>query len=183
MASMTTQTAPSSSVPRPLKFDVFLSFYGGDTREGFTDHLYAGLKQKGIMVFRDDKKLERGTYIGPALMKAIEESNYAIIVLSRNYAFSRWCLIELAKIVECMKETRLTALPVFYNVDPSHVRNQTETFAEAFAEHERDPKINIEDLQTWRAAFKTVGNLSGWHVHQRYHLCYVYLREMTILFK
>ena len=166
----TDQTAPSSSsssssVPR-WKHDVFLSFYGGDTRRSFTDHLYVALKQKGIIAFRDDEKLERGTYIAPELMKAVEESKYAITVLSRNYAFSRWCLTELAKIVECMKETGLTVLPVFYHVDPSHVRNQTGTFAEAFAKHEKDPELKM-DVQMWRAAFKNVGNLSGWHVQER----------------
>ncbi|KAF3951540.1 hypothetical protein CMV_022824 [Castanea mollissima] len=158
---MATQTASSST----WKYDVFLSFCGVDTRKNFTDHLYTALKQKGIVTFRDDEKLERGKYISTELLKAIEESKYAIIVLSRNYASSRWCLIELAKIVECMKDTGLIVLPVFYHVDPSHVRNQTETLAEAFAKHEKDPKINIKDVQAWKDALKEVGNISGWHVN------------------
>ena len=100
-------------------------------------------------------------------MKAIEESKYAIIVLSTNYAFSRWCLIELAKIVECMKETKLTVLPVFYHVDPSDVRNQMGTLAQAFERHEEDPKVNKDDIQAWKAALKEVGNISGWHLYDR----------------
>nr|XP_023923960.1 TMV resistance protein N-like [Quercus suber] len=158
---MATQTASSST----WKYDVFLSFCGVDTRKNFTDHLYAALKQKGIVTFRDDEKLERGKYISTELLKAIEESKYAIIVLSRNYASSRWCLIELAKIVECMKVNGLIVLPVFYHVDPSHVRNQTGTLSEAFAKHEKDPKINIKDVQAWKDALKEVGNISGWHVN------------------
>lgn len=154
------------------KFDVFLSFCGVDTRKNFIDHLYTALKQKGIITFRDDEKLERGKYISQELLKAIERSKYAIIVLSENYASSRWCLIELAKIVECMKETRLTVLPVFYHVDPSHVRNQTGALLEAFAKHQKDPKVNLEDVQEWKAALKEVGNISGWHVNDRYHLSF-----------
>ncbi|XP_030943787.1 TMV resistance protein N-like [Quercus lobata] len=146
------------------KFDVFLSFCGVDTRKNFIDHLYTALKQKGIITFRDDEKLERGKYISQELLKAIERSKYAIIVLSENYASSRWCLIELAKIVECMKETKLTVLPVFYHVDPSHVRNQTGALLEAFAKHQKDPKVSLEDVQEWKAALKEVGNISGWHV-------------------
>ena len=80
---------------------------------------------------------------------------------------------ELVKIVECMKQNKLTILPVFYNVNPSDVRNQMgilatrdQTFAEAFAKHERDPGVKIEDLQAWKAALKEVGNISGWHVQQ-----------------
>ena len=128
----------SSYFPVRIKVSttVFLSFCGVDTRKNFTDHLYTALKQKGIITFRDDEKLEWGKYISPELLKAIEESKYAIIVLSTNYAFSRWCLIELAKIVECMKKIKLTVLPVFYHVDPSDIRNQRDTLAEAFAKHE-----------------------------------------------
>uniref|UniRef100_A0A2N9GMR3 TIR domain-containing protein n=1 Tax=Fagus sylvatica TaxID=28930 RepID=A0A2N9GMR3_FAGSY len=163
---MATQTASSSS--SSWKYDVFLSFCGVDTRKNFTDHLYTALKEKGIVTFRDDEKLERGKTISLELLKAIEESKYAIIVLSSNYASSRWCLIELAKIVGCLKENRLTVLPVFHYVDPSDVRNQTGTLIEAFARHEKDPKINIQDVQEWKAALKEVGNISGWHLHDRH---------------
>jgi hypothetical protein len=132
MASLSIQRASSSSSSTPRwRYDVFLSFYGEDTRNSFIDHLYATLKKKGIFVFRDNEKLERGKYVSDELLKAIQESMYAIIIISQNYAFSRWCLIELAQIVECMKDTGLTILPIFYHVDPSHVRKQTGSFTEA----------------------------------------------------
>ena len=169
MATQATSTSPSStsssysssSCPR-WKYDAFLSFCGVDTRKNFTDHLYTALKQKGIITFRDDEKLERGKYISSELLKAIEESKYAIVVLSTNYAFSRWCLI-----VECIEETKSTVLPILYHVDPSDVRNQTGALAEAFEKHEKDPKINKEDVQAWKAALKEVGNISGWDLHDR----------------
>ena len=170
---METQTASSSSSPIHWKYDVFLSFRGEDTRHNFTDHLYEAFKQKGILTFRDSEKLELGESISPKLLKAIEESQFAVVILSTNYAFSKWCLAELVKIVECMKQNMLTILPVFYHVNPSDVRNQMgilatrdQTFAEAFAEHERNPRVKIEDLQAWKAALKEVGNISGWHVQQ-----------------
>jgi hypothetical protein len=133
----------------------------------FPDHLHAALKQKGILVFRDDEKLERGKYVSDELLKAIQESKYAIVVISQNYAFSRWCLIELAKIVECIRDTGLTVLPIFYHVDPSHVRNQTDIFAKAFASHEKYLKAHVEMMQKWRAALSQVGSISGWHVDDR----------------
>jgi hypothetical protein len=156
----------SPSTP-PYRYDAFLSFYGEDTRKSFTDHLHAALKHKGINVFRDDEKLERGKYISDELLKAIQESMYAIVVISENYAFSRWCLFELTQIIECMRDMRLTVLPIFYHVDPSHIRNQTETFAEAFASHEKDTEVHIDMIQKWRAALIKVGKISGWHVHDR----------------
>ncbi|XP_040995190.1 TMV resistance protein N-like [Juglans microcarpa x Juglans regia] len=170
MAFMTTdQTAlpSSSSSPTRWKYDVFLSFHGEDTRKSFTAHMYAALEQRGIYTFRDDERLERGNYISLELLKAIKESKYAIIVFSMNYAFSKWCLIELAKIVECMKENRLAVFTVFYHVDPSQVRNQKGTFAKAFVKHGKDPDIDIKRIQTWRAALEEVGNIAGWHLHDR----------------
>ena len=164
--SSNSSSSSSSSCSR-CNYDVFLSFCGVDTCKNFTDHLYNALKQKGIITFRDDEKLERGKYISPELLKAIELSEYAIIVLLTNYAFSRWCLIELAKIVDCMKKTKLTVLPIFYHVDPSDVRNQRGIFVETFAKYEEDTRVNIEDVQVWKAALKDLGHISGWHLHDR----------------
>ena len=122
----------SSSSTLRWKYDVFLSFRGEDTRTSFTDHLYDALKRKGVLTFRDDEKLERGKSISQELLNAIEESRFAIIIFSRNFASSTWCLNELEKIVRSVKETGLTILPVFYDVDASDVRNQTGPFQNAF---------------------------------------------------
>ncbi|KAF5468029.1 hypothetical protein F2P56_012222 [Juglans regia] len=164
MASLTTQTSPSSSTH---EWGVFLSFHGRDTRQRITAHLYKALEQRSISTFRDDKELERGRYISPELLNAIENSMYAVVVLSPYYAFSRWCLTELTKIVECMEKKGLILLPVFYQVDPFDVRNQKGTFTEAFVKHENDPKIVGDDLQSWKSALSKVGNISGWDLRDR----------------
>ena len=158
----------SSSFKR-WKFDVFLSFRGEETRKTFTDHLYTGLKQKGISVFRDDEKLKQGTFIAPELLKAIEEARFAVVILSRDYASSKWCLIELTKIVECMEITGLVVLPVFHYVDPSDVRNHRGTFGEAFSKHEESFKDdNIGYVQMWKAALTKVADLAGWDLKDKY---------------
>ena len=172
MASMSTQgtssSSSSSSTPTPQwKFDVFLNFRGVDTRKGFTDHLYNALQLNGIFTFKDEEKLERGRPISSELLKAIEESRFAIVIFSRNYASSTWCLDELTKIVRCMKEMEMTVLPVFYDVDPSDVRKQIGTFEKAFAEHAECFKENIEKVKTWREALREVANISGWHLQDR----------------
>ncbi|KAL6210067.1 hypothetical protein ACLB2K_021005 [Fragaria x ananassa] len=171
---MTTQTdiasSSSSSPPPPIPrwiYDVFLSFRGTDTRNGFTDFLYNTLKQKGINTFRDNEELERGKEIAPELLKAIEESRYTIVVLSENYADSSWCLDEVAKVVECMKLMGQTVVPVFYHVDPFEVRRQKGSFEKAFAKHEIRFKDNPEKVKRWRSALTDVANLSGWHLKDR----------------
>ena len=160
-------SSPSSSSTSQRKYEVFISFRGKDTRRGFTDHLYAALQRSGISTFRDNEKLEKGKSIAPKLLKAIEDSRFAIVILSRNYASSTWCLDELAKIIRCMKENEMTVLPIFYKVDPSDVRYQKGTFSQAFAKHEKRLKGNTEKVQMWRAALSEVANLSGWHSQDR----------------
>ncbi|KAK9070931.1 hypothetical protein SSX86_009499 [Deinandra increscens subsp. villosa] len=130
----------TTSTSSGFSYDVFLSFRGEDTRHTFTDHLYAALKQAAIRTFRDDDAMDRGKLLDPELKKAIHESAISIIVFSRNYASSKWCLDEVLTIIE--EQERLSSkhevVPVFYHVEPSDVRNQTGSFEKAFEKPEAE---------------------------------------------
>ena len=147
-------------------FEVFLSFKGEDTRLGFTGYLYQALDRNGIKTFVDDK-LRRGENISEEFLKIIENSMISIVVFSENYAFSTWCLDELVKIIECKKNDKMEVRPVFYNVNPSDVRNQKGKFGEALAKHEEKFKDN-KKIQRWREALHEAANTSGWHYNQWY---------------
>ena len=131
-------------------FDVFVSFRGEDTRTNFTDHLFAALKRKEIRAYRDDYDLERGETIWKELDKAIERSRVAVIVFSKNYACSKWCLKELVKIMECRIKLTQKVLPVFYHVSPSEVRAAKSL-----------PKGHGNELKTWRSALTDAANVAG----------------------
>ena len=165
MALMGMETASSSfpsSTTERWKYDVFLSFRGEDTRNNFMDHLFTALTKKGINTFKDDEKLEKGKSISLELLKAIEESRFAIVILSKDYTSSTWCLDELANIIACKKDIKMAILPVFHYVDPSDVRKQMETLAQAFVKHEeKEEKTRVDK---WRDALRQVGNLAGWHL-------------------
>ena len=66
------------------------------------------------------------------------------------------------KIMECREKMGRIVLPIFYDVDPSVVRKQTRTYAQAFDEHEIRFQENIEKVHTWRVALKDIANLSRW---------------------
>ena len=117
-----------------------------------------------IKAYRDDEGIEQGTFIAPELMKTIKESKFAIVVVSKNYAYSGWCLNELAQIVACIEETGLKVIPIFYHVDSSNVRQQNGTFALAFAKHEEDSIVKSEKIQTWKDALKCVSYIAGFVV-------------------
>ncbi|KAM5551048.1 disease resistance protein RPV1-like [Rosa sericea] len=145
--------------PSRCRYHAFLSFRGEDTRKGFCDHLYTALESAGIHTFRDDDEIEGGAEIAVELQNAIQESQVSIIVFSENYASSRWCLNELADIMERRRKDGHMVLPVFYKVDPSNVRHQTGSFREAFAKHEE--RFQEEMVRKWRRSLKDAADLSG----------------------
>ena len=134
--------APSLSTPiLTYENEVFISFHVEDTRTRFTSHLFAALERKRIRVYRRE-------FIQAELMKAIETSRIAVVVFSKNYATSNWCLGELVKIMKCRRVLNQTVLPIFYDVFPSDV-------TKAILNGPED-KVNI-----WDATLKDVANLAG----------------------
>ncbi|KAI3496233.1 hypothetical protein L1887_38588 [Cichorium endivia] len=148
--------ASASSSASPLRHDVFISFRG-DTRYNFTDHLYNDLVRVGLDTFRDNN-IDRGEILKPEIERAIKESKASIVVLSKNYANSRWCLDELALILEQRRRFNHFVLPVFYHVDPSHVRKQTKSFA---IEVDDRAEWTEDNVNRWKAALTEVANLTG----------------------
>ncbi|XP_044475404.1 TMV resistance protein N-like isoform X2 [Mangifera indica] len=157
-------SSPSSS----WIHDVFISFRGEDTRKNFTDHLYTALTWKGINVFKDDIELEIGKPISSELLNAIEKSRISIVVFSRNYVSSTWCLDELVKIVECKNSLGQMVIPIFYDVDPLVELEQMGYFEEAFCNQEEAFRDNLQQVQKWRSALMEVINLSGWDSKDRH---------------
>ncbi|KAL3739935.1 hypothetical protein ACJRO7_021243 [Eucalyptus globulus] len=154
---------PSTLLSAPTRncYDVFLSFRGLDTRKGFTDHLYIGLVDAGIHTFRDDNELHHGKEIGPNLFGAIKNSKILIPILSVNYGSSKWCLDELVQIMECKNNNKgCLVLPIFYKVEPTHVRHQIGNFGEAF--HTCGRHFNLMILEKWKQALIKVSSLKGW---------------------
>ncbi|KAM7478686.1 hypothetical protein LguiA_026899 [Lonicera macranthoides] len=100
------------------------------------------------------------------LMQRKENSAYP------NYASSKWCLDEVAMIFEWSNSSSgHEVLPVFYDEDPSDVRNQTGSIGEAFARYEEkliDGKTNdekkkelMEKVKVWKLALREIANLTG----------------------
>ncbi|XP_050237172.1 disease resistance protein RPV1-like [Mercurialis annua] len=164
------EASPSASL---CSYDVFLSFRGEDTRRNFTDHLYTALIQAGVHAFRDDNDLERGQNIESEITKAMQESRISIVVLSKNYASSRWCLAELVIVMERRRTVGHIVIPVFYDVDPSHVSELSGSFAEAFAVHEKCFKEEMEKLEGWKAALREVADLGGFVLEDRYEAQFI----------
>ncbi|GMP39630.1 hypothetical protein CsSME_00010387 [Camellia sinensis var. sinensis] len=101
--------------------------------------------------------------------QATHESKISIIVLSKDFALSEWCLDELLKILQRRKAVGHKILPIFYKVNPSEVQMQMGSFAEAFANHEEQFMVEtderkkewMEKVERWKVALKEVANVKG----------------------
>ncbi|KAH9726909.1 ADP-ribosyl cyclase/cyclic ADP-ribose hydrolase [Citrus sinensis] len=143
-------------------YEVFLNFRGEDTRKSFTCHLYDNLyERKNMKTFIDDEELRRGDEISPALLNAIQGSKISVVIFSKDYASSKWCLNELVKILECKNTNGQIIIPVFYGVSPSDVRHQTGIFGHGFDKLEQQFKEKPEMVQKWRDALTETSHLAG----------------------
>jgi hypothetical protein len=152
-----------------FNYDVFFSFRGPDTRLGFTGNLYSALKQRGIHCFFDAVEIQKGDKITPSLVNAIQKSKIAIIVLSKTYAFSSFCLDELCTIVDCFDAKKgQVILPVFFNVEPSDVRYCTGSYSEGLA-YLRE-WFDEKKLEKWRTTLNEVSHIVGYPFKNGYTL-------------
>ncbi|PWA89339.1 toll/interleukin-1 receptor (TIR) domain-containing protein [Artemisia annua] len=144
-----TEEASSSTID--YVYDVFLSFRGADTRNSFTNHLHKALEDANIKTFLDDTEIETGLYLKPELESAIRASRASIIVLSKNYASSTWCLNELVLILEQHRDFKQIVIPIFYHVEPTDVRKQQNSFEDAMAGHKQkmEAETNAEKKNEW----------------------------------
>ncbi|KAG2251870.1 hypothetical protein Bca52824_082006 [Brassica carinata] len=134
----------ASSSHRIRKYHVFPSFHGPDVRRKFLSHLHYHFASKGITVFKD-QEIVRGQTIGPELKQAIRESRISMVVLSKNYASSSWCLDELVEILECKEACG----------------QMSGDFGRAFG---RTCEIQTEEVkQIWSKALTDVAEIAGVH--------------------
>ena len=157
--------SPRAAVPPLNQYDVFISFNGRDTRNGFTSHLHSALCRNQIETFID-YRIEKGGEIWEELVQAIHDSMVFLVIFSEHYASSKWCLRELAEIMERKNMHKgHHVIPVFYKIEPTHVRKQTGSYHIAFAEYER--YLDHRLVHQWKTALFEAANIAGFECNDR----------------
>ncbi|XP_008354214.1 disease resistance protein RPV1-like isoform X2 [Malus domestica] len=147
--------------------NVFINFRGEDTRLSFVAHLHKALYQKAIHAFSDLGELNKGDEISN-LFNDIQKSSISIVIFSKGYAQSTWCLRELVEILECVDRKIQKVCPVFYGVSPSEVRKITGPFGDAFYRYNDNSRFDVEEVKRWRYALTRAANYSGFdRIHSK----------------
>uniref|UniRef100_A0A1J3CUJ9 Disease resistance protein RRS1 n=1 Tax=Noccaea caerulescens TaxID=107243 RepID=A0A1J3CUJ9_NOCCA len=149
----------SSSLIHHQRNHVFLSFCE-DVRRTFVTYLIKEFKWIGITAvhsqFTGGKSMSRHE-----VTHAIKESRVSVVILSRNYVSSSRCLNELVEILTWREETwgHRVIIPIYYEVNPSDVRNQTKTIGKDLMRNSLE-KIEKIELR-WMRALTCIVDIVG----------------------
>ena len=127
------------------KCDVYLSFNKEDPNRYIAE--YAG---KALLL--------EGVELKQQQMKGINKCRIAILLLSTHYLSSGWCLEELVRILKCRQEWGMIVVPIFYHLNPSHLRKLTGVAAMALSKQE----VGGFWWKRWKSALKQASDLCGW---------------------
>jgi hypothetical protein len=96
-------------------YDIFISHRGPDTKEQFCKWLRNELHRCGYHAFLDDTDLPISADAWETMKGNLRRAKLVIVVLSKAFGRSQWCLDEL-KMALAMEGKEV--LPVFYDVMP-----------------------------------------------------------------
>ncbi|KAH7445435.1 hypothetical protein KP509_01G008800 [Ceratopteris richardii] len=142
---------------------VFICHRGCDTKQNVASVLQGMLHSKGITCFVD-YRMDEGTEVNSAIQDAIESSLVHLVILSKKFNTSTWCLKEVQQIMK-IQETMSTqetmtrackrpkvmprkVIPVYYDVEPSmdKVKPTAETVKRSTEEEREDWVKALEGL-------------------------------------
>ncbi|CAJ1949629.1 unnamed protein product [Sphenostylis stenocarpa] len=149
----------------PASCDVLINFTGEDIRRKFVSHLDSALSAAGLTTFLQEENLVKTMHIQEQLTQAKEMCRVAIVVFTKTYAESAWCLHELQQIIKWPETYFRHVLPVYYEIQPSDVRLQTNDFGKALkaTAQQTFSGQEVEDaLSRWSRALTKAANFFGW---------------------
>lgn len=161
---MAASSSSSGMGLRSTRPQVFINFRGEELRRGFIGFLEPALKNENINVFIDELEL-RGRDLQNLFVR-IEESKIALVIFSKDYTSSEWCLDELVKIKECADQGNLDVIPIFYKVEPSAVKHLQGYFGETFMNRKNRYKDQPERIRKWEEALASVPQKFGLYLSE-----------------
>ncbi|KAE8686282.1 Alpha-galactosidase 2 [Hibiscus syriacus] len=107
----------ATAMTRPV-CDVFINHRGIDTKRTIAGLLHDHLFRLGLRPFLDSRSMKPGDRLSGKINPAIRNCKLGVAIFSPNYCDSRFCLQELALLMENKKRV----IPIFCDVKPSQLQ-------------------------------------------------------------
>jgi hypothetical protein len=125
-----TVSVPSYKARELPEYDVFISHADKD-KPAIVDDLVKSINLLGLNVFYDKETLEWGDKWKDKILDGVKKSEFAIIVISKNFFGREWTEKELNSFLNRQNsDGQKIVLPVLYNISLQQLRNRYPAVAE-----------------------------------------------------
>ena len=125
------------------EYDVFIS-HASEDKEEVARPLAEALRKNGLSVWYDEFELKIGDSLRRKIDKVIANSNFGIIVISRDFISKGWTNYELDGLITKAVNGEQTMLPIWHNVTKREVINYSPSLADKLARSTTD--FTVEEI-------------------------------------
>jgi len=125
------------------EYDVFIS-HASEDKEEVARPLAEALRKNGLSVWYDEFELKIGDSLRRKIDKGIANSNFGIIVISRDFISKGWTNYELDGLITKAVNGEQTMLPIWHNVTKREVINYSPSLADKLARSTTD--FTVEEI-------------------------------------
>lgn len=114
------------------EYDVFIS-HASEDKDAVARPLAEALRNNGLSVWYDEFELKIGDSLRRKIDKGIANSNFGVIVISRDFISKGWTNYELDGLITRTVNGEQTMLPIWHNVTKREVINYSPSLADKLA--------------------------------------------------
>ena len=125
------------------EYDVFIS-HASEDKDAVARPLAEALRSNGISVWYDEFELRIGDSLRRKIDKGIANSNFGVIVISRDFIHKGWTNYELDGLITRTVNGEQVMLPIWHNVTKREVIDYSPSLADKLARNTTD--FTIEEI-------------------------------------
>lgn len=119
------------------EYDVFIS-HASEDKEDVARPLAEALRENGLSVWYDEFELKIGDSLRRNIDKGIANSNFGVVVISRDFISKGWTNYELDGLITRAVNGEQTMLPVWHNITKREVISFSPSLADKLARSTTD---------------------------------------------
>ena len=125
------------------QYDVFIS-HASEDKEAVARPLAEALRKNGLTVWYDEFELKIGDSLRRKIDKGIANSNFGIIVISRDFISKGWTNYELDGLITKAVNGEQVMLPIWHNITKREVLDYSPTLLDKVARNTAD--FTVEEI-------------------------------------